>query len=48
VRKTIPESKKRARWSGAEEVSPYITGKPMLKLQKEVKLPNVIEENKKS
>lgn len=47
VRKTIPKSKTKARWSGAEEVSPYLTGRPILKLQKKTELPTVVEENKK-
>ena len=48
VRKTIPKSKTRARWTGAENVSPYLTGKPILKLKKEIKPPNVVELHKES
>jgi len=48
VRKTIPKAKTRARWTGAENVSPYLTGKPILKLKKEIKTPNVVELHKES
>ena len=46
VRKVIPKAKTKARWTGAENVSPYLTGKPILKAQKEIKIPTVAEVNK--
>lgn len=48
VRKTIAKSKRKARWSGAENVSPYLTGKPILKVKKDIKLPTAAEVAKKS
>lgn len=48
VRKTIPKSKTRARWTGAENVSPYLTNKPILKLKKEIKFPTAAEMHKES
>lgn len=48
VRKTIAKSKRKARWSGAENVSPYLTGKPILKIKKDIKLPTAAEVAKKS
>ena len=48
VRKTIPKAKTRARWTGAENVSPYLTGKPILKLKKEIKFPTAAEMHKES
>lgn len=48
VKKIVPKAKTRARWTGADTVSPYITGKPIIKLQKKTNLPNIIEENKKA
>jgi hypothetical protein len=41
VRQTIPQTQTRARWTGAEKVSPYITGKPMVKLNPIIKLPTL-------
>ena len=41
VRKTIPQTQARARWTGAEKVSPYVTGKPMVKLNPIIKLPTL-------
>ena len=48
VRKTIAKSKRKARWSGAEKVSPYLTGKPILKIKEDIKLPTAAEVAKKS
>lgn len=44
VMRTIPEEQTRATWSGVENTSPYITGKPMLRLQPRVQMPNLIEQ----
>lgn len=43
VRPTIPQEQTKARWDGAEQVSPYVTGKPMVKLRPRVQLPDLIE-----
>lgn len=48
VKKIVPKAKTRARWTGADNISPYLTGKPIVKLQKKTNLPNIIEENKKA
>lgn len=41
VRQTIPAEQTRARWEGAENVSPYLTGKPQLILRPEINIPNI-------
>ena len=41
VRPVIPLQQTRARWTGAENVSPYVTGKPMVKLNPIIKLPTL-------
>ncbi len=43
VNQIIPQEQTRARWTGAESTSPYITGKPMIKLQPRIQLPNIID-----
>lgn len=43
VRTTIPQEQTKARWDGAEQVSPYITGKPIVKLMPRLQLPNLVE-----
>lgn len=43
VRQTIPAEQTRYTWTGAEDVSPYVTGKPMLKLGPRIQLPNLVE-----
>lgn len=43
VKQIIPEEQMRARWAGVESISPYVTGKPMVKLQPVIKMPNLIE-----
>ena len=43
VRNTIPAEQTHARWEGAENVSPFITGKPMVKLRPRIQLPNLID-----
>lgn len=43
VRQTIPAEQTTARWAGAENASPYITGRPMIQLQPKVKLPTIKE-----
>lgn len=41
VRQTIPAEQTRAKWEGAENVSPYLTGKPQLILRPEINIPNI-------
>ena len=41
VRQTIPAEQTRTRWEGAENVSPYLTGKPQLMLRPEINIPNI-------
>ena len=43
VRQTIPQQQTIARWQGAENVSPYITGKPMVRLQPKINLPDLLQ-----
>lgn len=43
VKQVIPEQQTRATWTGAEKISPYVTGRPMLKLKPTIKLPNLID-----
>lgn len=43
VRKTIPEENTLARWNGAENVSPYVTGKPMIKLRPAVNIKPLLQ-----
>lgn len=39
----VPEENTEATWKGAENVSPYVTGKPIIKLQPRLKLPPIEE-----
>lgn len=39
----VPEENTEATWKGAENISPYVTGKPIIKLQPRLKLPPIEE-----
>jgi hypothetical protein len=39
----VPEENTEPTWKGAEDVSPYVTGKPIIKLQPRLKLPPIEE-----
>lgn len=43
VIQTIPAEQTRHTWTGVENESPYVTGKPMLKLQPRIQLPSLVE-----
>ena len=48
VRNTIPEESIRYRWTGAEDKSSYVTGKPKLKLPYSPNIPTVVDVAKQS
>ena len=43
VRQIIPREQSRARWTGVEDTSPYVTGKPMVRLRPRAQYPNLLQ-----
>lgn len=43
VRQPVPAEQTRHTWTGAENESPYVTGKPVIKLQPRIQLPSLVE-----
>ena len=43
INKVIPQEQTHTTWEGAQDVSPYLTGKPMLRPIHRVQLPNLID-----
>lgn len=43
VNPVIPQEETHARWEGAEDVSPYLTGRPMVKLQPRTEIPRLVD-----